>query len=272
MHFELFSILLLVRSTSMKRNIVKATGVGFVLALLTLCLTGTIYSQTSGHHISFTANQLYTFLSSGVPTKTATRTLVQRTDGSNAEHLSMSGEEFTTFFEAGNKRVISVDPKLQWASVRPAGQQETLRYLAVYPDCMSKYGGGVMNAVCTASTEKILGYDVIAVVRTPKSDASSEFRYWAAPALNYFPLREEKYRNGELLEKVESVSITLGDPDPKLFVVPDDYKIGTRAEYYLASRQATGLPPEQQMLDFYHSDAKAGAVSLTRPRLTAGIP
>ncbi len=255
----------------MKRNILKVVGVWFVLALLMVCVTVTIHSQTSGHQVAFTANQLYTFLSPGVPTKTATRTLVERADGSNAEHLTMSGEEFTTFFEAGTKRVISVDPKLKWASVRPAGQQEALRHLALYPDCMSKYGGGVMNAVCTASTEKILGYEVVAVVRTPKPDPSSEFRYWAAPALNYFPLREEKYKNGELLERVETVSVTLFDPDPNLFVIPDDYKIGTRAEYYVASQQAAGLVPDQKMIDFYHTDARGGTVSLTRPRLASRI-
>src|SRR5260370_5885811 len=142
----------------MKVNIVKVVGVWFVLAIVMVCVRVNIHSQTSGHKVAFTANQLSTFLSPGVPTKTATRNLVERADGSNAEHLTMSGEEFTTFFEAGTKRVISVDPKLKWASVRPAGQQEALRYFALYPDCMSKYGGGVMSSVCTASNMRKLGY------------------------------------------------------------------------------------------------------------------
>jgi hypothetical protein len=194
--------------------------------------------------------------------------MVGRADGSNAEYLTMSGEWFLTFFEASTKRVISVDPQLKYASVRPAGPQEALRYLALYPDCMSKYGGGVMNAVCTPG-EKMLGFDTVAVVRSPKPDPSSEFRYWAAPALNYFPLREAKYKNGELIETVETLSVTLGDPNPKLFAVPDDYKMATRADYYRVSKEVAGQVPDQKMIDFFESDSKIGPVSLQRPQLAS---
>jgi hypothetical protein len=183
---------------------------------VTVFVTITAHPQSFSHHTAFTANQVYTILSGGTPVKAFGRTLVGRADGSNAEYLTMSGEWFLTFFDAGTKRVISVDPQLKWASVRPAGQQEALRYLALHPDCMSKYGGGVMNTVCTPA-EKVLGFDTVAVIRSPKPDPSSEFHYWAAPALNYFPLREAKYKNGELVETVETTSVTLGDPRPEAF-------------------------------------------------------
>jgi hypothetical protein len=248
-----------------RNKILKVFGVGCTLAVATVFITITLHPQTSGHHAAFTANQVYTILSGGSPVKTVGRTMVGRADGSNAEYLTMSGEWYLTFFDASTKRVISVDPQLKYASVRPAGQQEALRYLALYPDCMSKYGGGVMNAVCTPG-EKMLGFDTIAVVRSPKPDPSSEFRYWAAPALNYFPLREAKYKNGELIETVETTSVTLEDPDPKLFVVPDDYRMATRADYYRASKQSVGQVPDQKMLDFLEKDWQNRPVSLDRPR------
>jgi hypothetical protein len=134
---------------------------------------------------------------------------------------------------------------------------------------MSKYGGGVMNAVCTPS-EKMLGFDTVAVIRSPKPDPSSELRCWAAPALNYFPLREAKNKNGELIETVETTSVTLGDSDAKVVVAPDDYQMATRADYYRASKESAGQVLDQKMIDFYQkADTRNGTVSLDRPRLAS---
>jgi hypothetical protein len=194
-----------------------------------------------------------------------------RRDGSSAEQLQIPGGDGTSFFDAGTKRVFRVDPHLKWASVRAAGKEEAARYLVLNPDCMSAYGGRVVVATCTPNPEKVLGYSVDAVTRSTKADPSRETRYLAAPALNYFALREAKYQNGSLAETVETLSLVLGDPDPALFAVPDDYTTGSRADYYVAHMKSLGRVPDQRSVDFYqHSDQESGVLSLVPPRPAPG--
>ena len=161
----------------MRTRLLRALRLGIILASATACVTVLLRSQGYGGRAAFTATQTYTVYSGAVVAKSFVRVMAERSDGSSAEQLQIPGEDGRSFFDATTKRVFRVDPRFKWASVRAAGNAEASRYLALKTDCMNAYGGRVVVATCVPVSEKVLGYDVVAVTRSIKADPSLEFHY-----------------------------------------------------------------------------------------------
>ena len=101
----------------------------------------------------------------------------------------------------------------------------------------------------TTFTRTIVGSDVILshpVVRLQWQIKGDVMDSWEAPQLGCFVLKTVLTRNGALVVNKEAVSITAGEPDPGLFMVPADYTEmpPSAADAVFAAKFLNGDSPE----------------------------
>lgn len=140
---------------------------------------------------------------------------------------------------------ISIDPLTKLAFSEPM-RRSRMEILSRLPArCEDAFGGEGRTVVCTKNGEKLFGLDTISVVVNQHSVDGLDIRTVAqvAPGLNFEPLTEEKYLNGELTYRMEAISVTLGEPDSRYFKLPHDFRVVDRLSDYLSARKrALGQP------------------------------
>ncbi len=80
----------------------------------------------------------------------------------------------------------------------------------------------------SSKRSEILGYEVLLssfrAQDTGSGVRSPDVERWLAPSLGCIPLRVTWISNGRVVRSEEAQDIILGDPDPALFHIPDEYE------------------------------------------------
>ncbi len=191
----------------------------------------------------------------GQPTSVRTFIRAYRSDGSRSQYMVSEKPHFE-IFDNQKGVLVNLDPsiramlysKLPGPSPRP-----------VPLTCEALYRWGK----CLGPTdEKILGYKLVKAI---VDDGLFKEEYFAAPALSFLPLKKLRWRaDGSLSQEWIAVRVEPGEPDPKLFEIPEDYEILPDSVYYGRAMTARGRKANERTLELFRR--------LEKERATGGAP
>jgi hypothetical protein len=201
------------------------------------------------------------FNSNGVASHKETYLVGFRADGSNMTdyHRTLStgqATEVKMVEDVKSGRRVAVDYATESTSTYPLPSN----YSAVIAKQASACG-----AAAGSSEPLILGYHVVLVhdAHTYGNGASNMRDHWEAPELNCFALRSVEFatkRPGENAphNEAEVTNITLGEPDPTLFSIPQNFVERSPSERHAEFERRFGLhaPTPPQADDVYFSSRK----------------
>jgi len=232
------------------------------VGLAVVYMTRQVAANGSGIVKPFTAavNEVK-FNSNGVAGHKETYVVAFRADGSNVTdyHRTLSNGQTTEVKmveDVKNGRRVAVD----------YATESTSTYLlpSNYSAMMAKQASAC-SATAASSEPPILGYRVVLVHdgHTYGNGASNVNDHWKAPELNCFALRRVEFatrKPGESAphNEAEVANIVLGEPDPTLFSIPQNFVERSPSERHAEFERRFGLraPTPPQADDVYFSSRK----------------
>lgn len=150
-----------------------------------------------------------------------TQVVAQKSDGTFARNLlSVNGESMRYVLDPHRKKNISYNPRTGYFEF-PITKQLFASVTRQMESCASvaKFLNG---GVCNISSETIHGIPVNRIDKVVVGDSGiGKISQWVAPSLACFVMREEVFSpQGERTVNVDTNWITLSDPDPLLFAIP----------------------------------------------------
>lgn len=223
--------------------------------------TKVLRAQGSGAVPSYSATvAVKQFDPSGRLVRTKTIIKGERRDGSRASALEVLDSRpvgTRSVLDPRSGRRIAVDPTTESVTTYMLSPAEVAGLSGPVQCRPGEAGAG--------GTGVILGFPTIKQThRVEAGFRSAVQESWVAPALNCLPLRvvTDVVDNGRPKAHIveEAVSVTLGDPDPSLFAVPDGYTERSPSEVFAEKAKRAGRPcttcalPTTQGLDaVYHA-------------------
>jgi hypothetical protein len=148
-----------------------------------------------------------------------------RSDGSTATSTKLAEDSMPAAVDVEDialKRTFVKDPVQRAYDDLPMTGRQKRKLEQVPISCKGAFGAA---AICgPVQQERILGHEVHLVTVPFNGDHNRRLEIYAAPALNFLPLRTLSYRNGELHGRWDAVDVRLGEPDASLFELPSDYE------------------------------------------------
>lgn len=104
--------------------------------------------------------------------------------------------------------------------------------------------------------EKISGFSLERVSR--KEPGGDEYAYWneflVAPALDYRPLKRTLTTSGgSVVQEWTAIDVRLGEPDPALFEIPEDYEVVSRDVYYQRGMEARSRKADPDLVERFRA-------------------
>ena len=175
-------------------------------------------------------------------------TVAYRSDGSHALIAALSSDSLPPMREFTDLNAgcfVVVDPVTkQYARVRVPREAARSRS-RVLANCLEAYGNAPITFTCApAGTAFGLSiFEARATTALPNS-GTLERVITTSPAVNWAPISEKLVNASQVVSLPQAVALTLGDPDPALFSVPEGYQQATKMSDLLRSANAARGMPE----------------------------
>lgn len=235
-------------------GLIVATPIAWMLGMIVSKLNIPVAHATSAP-AAFTASYVTTtHNSANVELQRAEAVFAQRSDGSSVLLQKTAGPGVPSgtrrILDVQKKRVVSVDPRTESISTFHYSDDE-LDHARNPPLSCEQHGKPL--AQDHQPQMKMEGLDVVRFSGKMSSTENPVVR-WMAPALNCFVLQEEGTIVADQFRfRRTTASLSIGEPDPLLFEVPDSYTERSPSEVLALARVQMGLPETRNASHTYRS-------------------
>jgi hypothetical protein len=219
--------------------------------------TGKVYAQSVP--VALTAEiRTRSYDGAGVERHSAIETYARRSDGSHILLRRIVNEQelgVRIVTDASRRMRVTVDPQTGSTISYSLSQDEAAALRALPATCEE----GPEMQLDSRPQERILGHEVVHLVGKTRGSEHS-LQKWVAPGLNCLTLRSETLTGG-FRNVREVTSITLGEPDSNLFLIPEHYTERPPSQVLAIARTGAGRVPMNpkisQALDAVYQNRQA---------------